>query len=78
MQDSVLVQRVLSGQTQAFTPLVKKYKDAVFGVALSKTGSYADAEEIAQESFLAAFGSLARLRQPDAFGGSFLHQLLVV
>ena len=50
MQDGALVQRALGGDTEAFGALVARYKDAVFAVALSKTGSFADAEEIAQEA----------------------------
>jgi RNA polymerase sigma-70 factor (ECF subfamily) len=60
---------VLAGETQAFGGLVAKYKDAVFGVALSKVGSFVDAEEIAQETFLTAFERLGSLKDPDAFGG---------
>ena len=66
--DSALVRRVLAGETEAFRGLVERYQDAVFGVALSKTGSFADAEEIAQEAFLAAFDSLAKLKDPGRFG----------
>jgi len=69
MQDGELVQRVLAGETQAFGELVARYKDAVFGVALARTGRFADAEEIAQDSFLAAFEKLTELKDPDAFGG---------
>ncbi len=64
MTDGELVQRVLAGETQAFGRLVAKYKDAVFGVALSKAGGFADAEEIAQETFLAGAA--------EAYGLQFL------
>ncbi len=66
--DGVLVQRVLAGETDDFRVLVQRYQDAVFGVALSKTGSFADAEDIAQEAFLAAYESLARLKDDSRFG----------
>ncbi|MBM4050915.1 MAG: RNA polymerase sigma factor, partial [Planctomycetes bacterium] len=66
--DGVLVQRVLAGDTDCFRPLVERYQDAVYGVAFSKTGSFADAEDIAQEAFLAAFESLHELKQPSRFG----------
>ena len=66
--DALLVKRVLAGETEPFRVLVEKYQDAVFGVALSKTGRLADVEEIAQETFLAAFESLPALKDPGSFG----------
>ena len=57
---------MLAGDTDSFRPLVERYQDAVFGVALSKTGSFADADDIAQETFLAAFHSLGKLKDPLA------------
>ena len=44
--DAALVGRVLAGETGAFGTLVERYQDAVFGVALSQTGSVADADEV--------------------------------
>ena len=66
--DSALVQEVLAGKIESFRRLVERYQDAVFGVALSKTKSFADAEDLAQETFLAAFESLERLKNPERFG----------
>jgi len=47
---------------------VERYKDAVYGVALSKAGSFADAEDLAQEIFLAAYESLPKLKLHAKFG----------
>ena len=66
--DATLVKRAVEGDAEAFRALVEKYQDAVFGVALSRTGSAADSEEVAQETFLAAFNSLDTLRDPGSFG----------
>ncbi len=66
--DGACVRQVLAGKTQTFRTLVERYQDAVFGVALSMIGSFADAEEIAQEAFLSAFDSLAKLAEPERFG----------
>jgi len=66
--DSDLVQRVLAGEAECFRALIERYQDAVFGVALSKTSSLADAEDIAQDTFLAAYESLSELKRPDRFG----------
>ncbi len=74
--DSVLVERVLAGNTEPFRELVGRYQDAVYGVALSRTGNAADAEDVAQEAFLSAFGSLEQLRDPARFG-SWLYRIAV-
>ena len=65
--DDMLVQQVLDGQTAAFRTLIERYQDAVFAVALSRTQAYADAQDIAQETFLAAYQSLAQLKDPRRF-----------
>ena len=74
--DGELVRRALAGEAEAFRGLIERYQDAVFGVALSRALTHADAEDIAQETFLAAFGSLARLKDPDRFG-SWLYGIAV-
>ena len=74
--DAELVQSVLEGETGSFRALVERYQDAVFGVALSRTGSFADAEDIAQETFLAAFESLHQLAEPGSFG-AWLYRIAV-
>jgi RNA polymerase sigma-70 factor (ECF subfamily) len=74
VSDATLVGRVLAGDAESFRPLVERYQDAVFGVALSVTGSAADAEDVAQETFVRAHQSLDTLRKPDSFG-SWLCQI---
>lgn len=66
--DGELVERVLAGETERFRTLVQRYQDAVYGVALSRTGSFADAEDVAQDAFLSAFESLDELDNPESFG----------
>lgn len=66
--DAELVARAAAGDKQAFGELISRYQDAVFGFAYSHTGSFADAEDIAQEAFLAAWSALGRLRDGSRFG----------
>lgn len=66
--DSDLVRHTLDGDHGCFRTLIERYKDAVFGVALSRCGSHADAEDIAQESFIAAYDTLGSLRCRAKFG----------
>ena len=72
--DDVLVQRVVNGETSCFRALIERYQDAVFGVALSKTGSHADAQDIAQDALLTAYRSLPKLKDASRFG-PWLHRI---
>jgi len=67
VSDEKLIEQTLSGDTNAFGALFKKYQGAVYGLAFHLTGSFSDAEDLAQESFIKAFEKLATLRQRDKF-----------
>lgn len=54
--------RLRAGDSQAFEDLVKTYQHRIYGVALRMMGSRADAEEVAQETFLRAHGALGDFR----------------
>lgn len=66
--DVALVMTALSGGPEAFAPIVERYQDAVFAVALARLGNFHDAEDIAQEVFVEAFEHLDRLRNPSRLG----------
>lgn len=63
--DSELVQMALEGNLEAFDAIVRRYQDAVYATALHRTGNFADAQDIAQEAFLAAYINLSKLRDPS-------------
>ncbi len=56
--DIYYIEKVKSGQTNAFSYIVDKYKDIVFSIALKVLKNREDAEELAQESFIKAYNSL--------------------
>ena len=56
---------VLEGNLEAFDAIVRRYQDAVYATALHRTGNFADAQDIAQEAFLAAYMNLSKLRDPS-------------
>jgi RNA polymerase sigma-70 factor (ECF subfamily) len=62
-----LIQRVKTGDSDAFYELVRPYERAVFLSALSLVKNDADAEEVAQEAVLKAFRGLSRFRQEAKF-----------
>ena len=60
--DAALVRRFLAGDEQAFVEIVTRYRDKMFHVALNLLHNRADAEEIAQDTFIRAHRSLDRFR----------------
>jgi len=69
---AVLVGRAQSGEADAFEQLVRRYFRGAFAVALSVLRSVADAEDVAQDSFLVAFEDLDRCHNPERFVGWLL------
>jgi len=67
-ETAFLVARCLNGDTDAYGRLVVKYQAAVYATAYYYVGRHGEAEDIAQEAFLAAFRGLRRVRDPARFG----------
>ena len=63
-----LLARLRRGDPQAFENLVRTYQHRVFGVGLRMLGSRAEAEEIAQETFLRAHRALGEFRGEARWG----------
>lgn len=68
-EDYQLVRAALDGETSAFGTIVERYWNMVIALALSKVSDAAEAEDIAQESFLKAYSQLANLRNPVCLAG---------
>lgn len=67
-ETAALVRRVLSGDREAFRPLVEEHHSAVLGLCRAVLGSAsADAEDVAQEAFIRAFERLGDLEDPHRF-----------
>ncbi len=62
-----LIDRILSGQNEAFYELIAPYERRVFMTAFDILQVEADAEEVAQEAFLKAFRSLRSFRREALF-----------
>ncbi|MDE3153785.1 MAG: RNA polymerase sigma factor [Acidobacteriota bacterium] len=67
MDDGELVERVRNGDQAAFGVLVERHQTAVYRATLAALGSPPDAEEAAQDAFLAAHRHLHRFRGDSAF-----------
>ncbi|MDQ7803363.1 sigma-70 family RNA polymerase sigma factor [Amycolatopsis sp. A133] len=64
--DAGLLARAAEGDETAFGALVRQHTPRMYRVALRITGSAAEAEDVVQEAWLAAWRSLAGFRQESA------------
>lgn len=53
--DLELVQEVRNGRREAFTELVRRYQQRVYWVARKIVGTHADADDVAQETFIKVY-----------------------
>lgn len=70
--DAHLVRRVLGGHQNEFEMLVRRYLPAVLATTKSILRNPTDAEDVAQESFIAAYQKLDSLKAPEKFPGWLL------
>ena len=68
-EDVELIRRVLAGDDDAFSVLVRKYQKQVHALAWQKIGDFHIAEEITQDTFLKAYKQLTTLKEPQRFVG---------
>lgn len=62
--DAQLVESTLAGDRAAFAAIVKRYQSLVCSITYNATGSLSLSEDLAQETFLAAWRELPKLREP--------------
>lgn len=74
--DARLVQRFNAGDETAFVEIMTRYRDRIFSVAFALLRNRADAEEIAQDTFIRAHRGLARFRG-DSSLATWLHRIAV-
>ena len=68
-KDAELIQQVLQGDQDAFSPLVEKYQKGVHALAWRKIGDFHIAQEITQDAFFRAYQKLATLKNHNQFAG---------
>ena len=62
--DLELLEAAKRGERDAFAALIERYQGMVCAVSYSRTGNRALSEDVAQETFVAAWRQLGRLREP--------------
>ena len=65
--DRSLIDRARNGDLDAFESIVRARMDAVYRLTSAILGNEADARDAAQETFVAAWRQLPRLREPEKF-----------
>ena len=65
--DQDLIDQTLNGDTKAFGELVDRYQNFVFTIAIKLLKVTEEAEEVAQDSFIKAYNSLAGFRGDSKF-----------
>jgi RNA polymerase sigma-70 factor, ECF subfamily len=72
--DAELVRRFNGGDEEAFVEIVGRYRGKIVSIALGHLRNYADADEIAQDTFIRAHRGLARFRG-DSSLATWLHRI---
>ena len=65
--DQILINQILSGDANAFTQLVNRYKDLVFTLALRMLKNREEAEEVSQDTFVKTYRSLNKFKGDSKF-----------
>ncbi len=65
--DDALIDRTLSGETEAFGELVVRHQNRLYSTLVHVTGDADEAREIAQDAFVQAFVKLATFQRSAAF-----------
>jgi RNA polymerase sigma factor (sigma-70 family) len=63
--DSDLVSESLAGNRDSFGQIVSRYQSLICSLAYSATGSLSQSEDLAQDTFVAAWKQLRDLREPE-------------
>lgn len=75
-EDAALVALCKRGDLDAFEELVKKHQKKMLNIAFRMTGSYEDACEVVQDSFVAAYRAIAQFGQRARFS-TWLYTIVV-
>jgi RNA polymerase sigma-70 factor, ECF subfamily len=76
LDDAALIRRSLHGDREAFGVLISRHARSILSVTSRMLGPTADAEDVAQETFVAAFKSLSSF-QFDAKFSTWLYRIAV-
>ncbi|MBI1922987.1 bifunctional nuclease family protein [Candidatus Poribacteria bacterium] len=67
ISDDALVQCCKDGDREAFNTLIKRYQHAVYGLCYHFAGDFADAQDLAQETFVRVYLDLHQIQNVSKF-----------
>lgn len=67
IEENKIIESVLAGNRDSYASLVDAYKRTIFNLAFRMTGSYHDADDLAQETFIKAYINLRRFDPEKRF-----------
>jgi RNA polymerase sigma-70 factor, ECF subfamily len=67
VDDSQLIAAILEGDVDAYSTLVLRYQGAIFNLMFRMTGSYEDATDLSQETFIKGYDQLYRFQRGKKF-----------
>lgn len=66
-EELILIRRSLNGDIEAWGEIIRRYKEAVFGIAMGVLGNAADAEDASHDAFIRAYENLKRYNLEKKF-----------
>jgi len=76
LDESVLIERCLSGDDTAFDQIIGRYQDMVFNLAYRFLGGHDEAVDLSQEVFLQVFRKLSTFRR-DASLKTWIYRIVI-
>ena len=76
LTDEQLVERAISGDSEAFGEIVRRWERKIFALCFGMLGREDDARDACQDAFIAAYRNIAGFRG-DAKVSSWLHRIAV-
>jgi RNA polymerase sigma-70 factor (ECF subfamily) len=76
IRDEELLRRYLDGSERAFSHLLKRHEDRIFGLALRMLGERSDALDATQDAFVSAFRQAHAFRGDSSFG-TWLYRIAI-
>jgi RNA polymerase sigma-70 factor (ECF subfamily) len=61
-QETLIINKIIGGDTQAFAVLVDRYKDLVFTLAIRMLKNREEAEEVSQDTFIKIYKALPKFK----------------
>lgn len=74
--DSIYIEKILNGDTEAFRYFIRQYKDMAYSLAMSIVKDEHKAEEVLQSAFVNAYSNLASFKGKSKFS-SWLYRIVV-